>query len=65
MSPTARPRSIYTQLILTLLDELKITGADPAKVEELMRDKYGTLDNISRAEFKREVRKVAPYALGV
>lgn len=33
------------------------TDAEAPEVEELMRDIYGTLDNISAATFRREARK--------
>lgn len=45
----------YQELIQQILDALGLT-ADPRHVEAYMRLEYGTLDHLSRADFRREAK---------
>lgn len=47
----------YQKLISEILEELHIEDVPPHWVEAYMRLEHGTLDSLTRAAFKREVRE--------
>jgi hypothetical protein len=51
---TKRPMTLYTKMIM---DHLKVDADTAHEVEDIMRDEYGTLDYISKAEFNRGAKR--------
>jgi len=50
-------RSFYEDTIAAILEVMGRTDVDPSAVEEVMRDRFRTLDGLYPAEFNREARK--------
>lgn len=46
----------YQKVISEILEELGLTGYDPRHIEAYMRLEHGTLNRLSRGQFRREVK---------
>lgn len=59
-----RTASPYHQLFREVLAETGMLGVDPRHAEAWARLEWGTLDHLSRAEFRRFVLEMADVLLG-
>lgn len=53
--------SFYRRLIVEIAAKLHRADADPAQIEEFMRDRFSTLDHLTRREFAAEVRRALSH----
>ena len=53
----------YQSLIQEAIEGTAVAAADRWHIECLMREKHGTLDGISRAEFVKSARREALYSI--